>query len=246
MLAAEFEGADMYRLKNAKYRADVDPRELAIYTPADVAKFIGISESTLGTWIYGRRYPTANGMKWFERLITPADEPNRLLSFFNLAEAHILASTRYKHHVPLYRVRWAVETLQKKYPSAHPLISKDFFTDGKDIFEKTIDETENLTVPGKMNFKPILDLFLQHIERDEDLLVSKVFPVIKGQPEDKAIAIIHNVSSGEPIISGTGVPVWVIYNRYSAGERPESIADDFSMPVAKVTRAINYVEHKAA
>jgi uncharacterized protein (DUF433 family) len=246
MFTANFEGNEMTRLRYAKYRADVDPRELAMYSPAEVARFVGVHERTLGTWIYGRPYETSAGEKWFERVIVPADEKNGLLSFFNLAEAHILAATRYLHHVPLQRVRWAIETIQEKYPSPHPLISNDFFTDGKDIFIKKIDETENLTVPGKMNFKEILDLFLRHIERDENQLVSKVYPVIAGQPEDKAIAIIHNVSSGEPIISGTGVPVWVVYNRYDAGEKPESIAEDFDIPVEKVFRAINYVERKAA
>jgi uncharacterized protein (DUF433 family) len=237
---------DMHRLKTAKYRKDVDSRELAIYTPADVARFIGVSESTLGTWIYGRWYPTAQGKKFFEPLIRAADPVNRLMSFYNLAEAHVLAATRYKHFVKLRNVRWAVQTIQERYPSPHPLISRDFFTDGRDIFTKTLIENENLTVPGKMNFKPIMDLFLEHIDRDEQGLVHRVFPIIKNQPEDKVIAIVHGVSSSEPIIAGSGVPVWVVYSRYSAGEQPESIADDFSVPLEKIRRAIDYVERKAA
>lgn len=239
-------GTDMHRLKHAKYHGAIDPRELAIYTPADVARFLGISESTLGTWIYGRYYPTEGGKRFFEPLIRPADPENRLLSFFNLAEAHVLKATRYKHHVRLRNVRWAVQTLQEKYPSLHPLISKDFFTDGRDIFTKTLFETENLTVPGKLNFKPILDMFLRHIERDELGVVDTVYPIIEGQRPDKTIAIIHDVASGEPIIAGSGIPVWVIYNRYEAGEKLSSIAKDFSIPIVKAKRAIKYIEYKAA
>jgi hypothetical protein len=86
----------MSQIAAAKYRADVDPRELAIYTPADAALYLGIKRSTLASWIYGRYYNTTKGRVFFEPLIKPADVENRLLSFFNLAEAHVLAATRYK------------------------------------------------------------------------------------------------------------------------------------------------------
>lgn len=231
----------MYRLRAAEYRADVDPRELAVYTPADAAHFLGIPVMTLSNWLYGRGN--------FLPIIQPADPGNRLLSFYNLAEAHVLASTRYQHKVSFSAIRAAIETLRKKYPSPHPLISKDFFTTGKDLFIKTVDENENLSTPGQMNLKPIMDLFLVHIGRDKNKLAERVYPVIKGQPNDKAVTIINGVASGQPILSEYGVPVFVIYGRYNAGESEKSIAKDFGIPEIKVKRAIEYaksIEKKAA
>ncbi|HTU33226.1 MAG TPA: hypothetical protein VMF66_05435 [Candidatus Acidoferrum sp.] len=136
----------MYRLKHAIYRSDVDPRELAIYTPADIAFFVGIRPSTLNSWIAGRWFPTNRPPDWKEfwpPILEPADPEHGLLSFYNLAEAHVLAAARYEHRVGFKAIRRALNTLNNKYPGvAHPLIYKDFFTDGKDIFLKEVTQTE--------------------------------------------------------------------------------------------------------
>ena len=237
---------NMSRLQAAQYIPNIDPRELAIYTPADAACFLGIKQSTLASWIYGRRYPKKDGVGFFAPLIKPADPVNRLLSFFNLAEAHVLAATRYEHEVRIKSVRTALETLRAKYPSEHPLISRDFFTNGEDLFIKTMDENENLSHPGQLNLKKIMDKFLAHIGRDKNKIVDRVFPIIKGLPHDKTIGIIHGFASGQPVLSDSGVPVWVIYSRHSSGERKVSIAKDFGIGVDKVQRAIDYVEKRAA
>lgn len=236
----------MRRLQAAEYIPDVDPRELAIYTPADAATFLGIKQSTLNSWIYGRRYPKKDGIGFFAPIITPADIEHRLLSFFNLAEAHVLAATRYEHAVSIKSVRHALETLREKYPSEHPLISRDFFTNGEDLFIKTMSENENLSHPGQMNMKRIMDKFLAHIGRDKNKIVDRVFPIIKGLPQDEVIGIIHGVASGQPVLSGSGVPVWVIHGRHTSGEKKISIARDFGISVDKVQRAIDYVEKRAA
>jgi uncharacterized protein (DUF433 family) len=236
----------MGRLQAAVYIPNVDPRELAIYTPADAASFLGIKQSTLASWIHGRRYPKKDGVGFFAPLIKPADPVHRLLSFFNLAEAHVLAATRYKHEVSIKSVRFALETLRKKYPSEHPLISRDFFTNGEDLFIKTMHENENLSHPGQLNLKKIMDKFLAHIGRDRNKIVDRVYPIIKGLPQDKTIGIIHGLASGQPVLSDSGIPVWVIHSRHCSGERKASIARDFGIGLDKVQRAIDYVEKRAA
>jgi uncharacterized protein (DUF433 family) len=236
----------MHRLQAAQYIANVDPRELAIYTPADAAAFLGIKNATLASWLHGRKYPTKHGMEFFPPLIKPADPDHRLLSFFNLAEAHVLAATRYKHGVSIKSARRALETLQEKYPSEHPLISYDFYTTGEDLFIKTVGETENLSRPGQTNFKKIMDRFLAHIGRDKNKIVDRVFPIIEGLRQDKTIGIIHGIASGQPVLSESGVPVWIIHGRHSSGEKATSIAKDFGIAVDKVKHAIRYGEKLAA
>jgi len=236
--------ADMNRLAVARFRSDVDRRELPIYTPRDVARFLGIKPSTLNDWIYGHTYTDARPD--FKALINPADPANKLLSYFNLAEAHVLAACRFKHKVKVAAIRRALDTLEAKYPSKHPLISRDFFTNGKDLFLKTVAEDENLSTPEQLNFKTIMDMFLVHIDRDFRGKVIRVWPIIKGQPTNKVIAIVHGVASGQPVIGKTGTPVAIIYGRHVAGEKDGSIAKDFSIPVSSVRRAIDYVEKRAA
>lgn len=241
MLACSFgQGSDMYRLRAAKFRDDVDPRDLPRYTPADAARYLGINSMTLHHWVFGR----PNKASYFTPLVHPADTDNKLLSFNNLAELHILAATRYEHKVKFDAIRTAINTLNNKYPSEHPLISKNFFTNGKDIFIKSIDETENLSTPGQANLKPIMEMFLRHIKRDKNQLVERIYPVIRGQAEDRVISIVHGINSGQPVIDGRGIPVFIVYGRHVAGESTKSIAKDFGIAESKVKRAIEYVEKK--
>jgi len=236
----------MAQLVKAQYRANVDARELALYTSADAACYLDINPQTLATWLWGRSYPTTTGERFFAPLIEPADPDNKLLSFFNLAELHVLAATRYTHHVNMKSVRAAMDTVVEKYTSDHPLLSIDFKTNGKDLFAERVDENENLSTPGQLNFKPIMDLFLEHVVRDEHDLVKKIFPLIAGQPDDRVISITYGISSSQPVIDGSGVPAWLIHSRYQGGEEMDSIADDFDIPVAKIQRAIDYFEQRAS
>jgi uncharacterized protein (DUF433 family) len=244
-IACERSEKDMAQLVKGQYRADVDARELALYTPADAACYLDINSQTLATWLWGRTYPTTNGDRFFAPLIEPADPENKLLSFFNLAELHVLAATRYTHHVNMKSVRAAMDTVIEKYTSHHPLLSVDFKTNGKDLFAQRVDENENLSTPGQLNFKPIMDLFLEHVVRDEHDLVKKIFPLIAGQPDDRIISITYGISSSQPVVDGFGVPAWLIHNRYEEGEDVNSIADDFDIPIAKIQRAIDYFEQRA-
>ena len=237
----------MAQVLKGRFIRGVDPRELALYTPADAAYYLGIHPKTLGTWIRGRSYPTVGGEKFFDPVIEIADPDLGLLSFFNLAELHVLAATRYKHQVGFPAVRAAMTTISKKYPAErHPLISREFKTNGIDIFVQTVKENENLSQPKQLNFKSIMDEFLKNVIPDDDYLIKKIFPLIAGQPDDKVISITYGISSSQPVIDGYGVPVWLIHDRYHAGESIDDLADDFSIPPHNIQRAIDYSERRAA
>lgn len=238
---------DMAQILKGRFRPDVDPRELALYTPADAAYYLGIHPKTLGTWIRGRSYPTVGGEKFFEPVIEIADLDNGLLSFFNLAELHVLAATRYEHQVGFPAVRVAMDSIREKYPSErHPLISRDFKTNGVDLFIQTIKENENLSHPKQLNFKMIMDEFLKNVIPDDDNLIKKIFPLIVGQPDDRIISITYGISSSQPVVDGYGVPVWLIHDRHAAGESIDDLADDFSIPPQSIQRAIDFSERRAA
>jgi uncharacterized protein (DUF433 family) len=237
-------GPEMAKLLVAKYLPNAEKGEIPSYTPSEVACWLGIRESTLRSWIFGRSYPTRTGPKFFPPLIDPADPDDGLLSFYNLGEAHVLAATRYKYEVPLKAIRRAIDHLRATFPSTHPLLSREFYTDGVDLFIKTVEQTVNLTKQGQLGLRPILDMFLQHIERDERFRPTKVYPIIPGQSnEDKVVSITSGVSSGRPAIDGTGIPVSVVWQRYKAGDDVNTLADDFEVPAKKIQRAIEYVEH---
>jgi uncharacterized protein (DUF433 family) len=165
-----------------------------------------------------------------------------LLSFYNLAEAHVLAATRYRHNVPFPAVRGAIDNLKPKLPAGtlHPLLSHDFFTDGKNLFIKTLEETVDVS-REQLSLKTIMDMFLERVIRDKDDNPFKVFPIVPGMAQ-KVVSMTFRVSSSRPVIDGTGVQVAIVLGRFKAGEEIESIADDFDIPVEKIRAAIDYAE----
>lgn len=241
-------GNDMDKLLSAQYRKGVDSREQSLYTVKEAAYYLGIEPATLRTWFFGRRYETiSEGQKLWNRVIVPADPDLGLLSFFNLAEAHILAATRYRHKVPFPAVRDAIANLVRDNPEAalHPLLSSEFFTNGKHLFTKTIEDTLDVS-REQLSFKAIMDTFLERVINDDEGHPYKVFPLVENEVNDKVISIVAGVSYSRPIIEGTGVPVSVIWGRYNAGEDPDFIAKDFEIEPSKIHRAIKYVERRAA
>jgi uncharacterized protein (DUF433 family) len=169
----------------------------------------------------------------------------RLLSFNNLAEAHILAATRYAHKVPFGAVRSAIVNVVAAQPSAsqHPLLSDEFFTNGKLLFVKGIADYVNIS--SKQLSLQIMEDFLVRVIRDGHG-ASKFYPLLPGEPNDRVISIAAGVSASRPTIDGTGVPVNAIWRRHKAGEEEQFIAEDFGLDPLKVRRAINYLERRTA
>jgi uncharacterized protein (DUF433 family) len=236
----------MSKLLTVQFRADIESREQPLYTISEAAQYLGLQPGTLHTWFYGRNYPTKNeGVKFWKPVITPADEGLQLLSFYNLAEAHILAATRYRHNVPFSAIRGAIANVitRSGQASVHPLLSHDFHTDGINLFVKTIEETVDVS-REQLSLKQIMDMFLERVVRDEDDNPFKVFPIVPGV-EQKIISMTFKVSSSRPVVDGTGVQVAVIEGRYRAGDSPEAIAEDFDIPIEKIRTAIEYAEWKA-
>lgn len=265
-------------------RAYPDRREVPKYRPDEVALYLGIKPRTLRNWFFGYHY-SARGKKHIaDRLVQPAayNPYGPSLSFYNLAEAQVLAATRQKWtlepavepailaiarpkfgakprrktdiQVSIQAIRNAIDYVSQWSP-VHPLISQYFFTDGKQLFVKQVEEHlgkhgEHLTVNvsrfGQMAFSSILDLYLERIERDSTGPV-KVYPLRRADDRDKSIVIMPNVASGRPIIAGTGIKVETIWNRYQSGELPEQLSQDYDIDLSGIEKAISYfADAKAA
>lgn len=228
----------------------IDRREDPRYGITEAARTLGMSAATLESWVNGRKYPTNAGTKIFKPLIDLAC-PGRL-SFYNLVEAHILLSTRKKHLVEMPAIRRALDYVRKTYPSSHPLLTESFLTDGKDLFVKKIlratgeEQTINVSSWGQLGLAPILDLYLRRIERDKNGWPVRLFPIRMNWPGEpnqdppRVVVIDPEVSSGRPVVNGTGVMAEIIVGRFNTGEGISSIADDYGLEVAQVEEVIRY------
>lgn len=218
-----------------------DVREFPRYSISEAAFYARIPATTLHAWTRGQAYTTAQGRhRAFLPLLHLADQENKLLSFYNLVEAHVLRATT-EAGVPLRNVRKALEFIHEKIPGKHPLLTLDFEVSGKDVFIQHLGQTINATKHGQFAMRKILQKYLKRINRDASGLPIQIFPIHSRRLE------IHPLfASGKPILKGRGITASVLWARNKTGETIPEIAKDYGLPTIEIKEAIEDYEWKAA
>ena len=221
----------MPRRRPDRMRGDL--REFPRYSISEAAFYVRIPASTLVAWTRGQDYRTSQGVhRTFEPLIELADPNNKLLSFYNLVEAHMLRSTT-ERGVPLKNVRKALEYIRETIPGSHPLLMHDFEVSGKEVFIKHLGDTVNATRYGQLAMRKILARYLRRIERDTKGLPLRVFPI-----NSRRLVIDPQFSSGKPIVKDRGIVASVLWGRNRTGESISEIAKDYGLTELEVNEAI--------
>jgi len=213
----------------------LDPREVPSYDMAEAAHYLRMPQSTLRAWF--------RGQGTFQPVLAAAGSERPVqLSFFNLVEAHVLNALRRDHEISLQRVRFALDTLHGMFPeSRHPLIDERFETDGVDLFLRRYSELVNLSRPNQAFMKDVLNEHLRRIVWASDNFPSEFYPFSSPNFADasrRSIAINPRISFGRRVISGTGIPTRIIFERYAAGESIQDLADDYGRPRLEIEDAI--------
>jgi uncharacterized protein (DUF433 family) len=222
-----------------------DLRLVPAYSVAEAAHYLRMPEATLRSWVVGRSYPAAGQSRRSRPLIHINDQKRQYLSFINLVEAHVLAAIRRRHGVKLPKVRRALDYVRRHFRVDHPLIDQAFKTDGLDLFVEHYGDLINASREGHRAMKEIIGVYLQRIEWDAKGFPIKLYPFTRDTQGEAAPAadpriVVMNpaVSFGRPVITGTGIPVSSIYERYKAGDSVADLAKDFRLEISAIEEAI--------
>ena len=217
-------------------------REVPSYGIPEAAHYLGIPVSTLQSWVYGYPYTTRIGRQRFKPLIEvpPGEKGHRLLSFMNLVEAHVLDAIRRQHRISMPKVRRALDYLQAKLPSKHPLADRSFETDGLNLFIQEYGNLINISESGQLAVRELIEAHLRRIEWDLRGLPIKLFPFTRKRQADepKVVVIDPEDAFGRPVLAGTGIQTASIADRYKAGESIEELADDYHRSPSEIQDAI--------
>jgi len=217
-----------------------DLREMPAYGINEAAHYLGIPKATLRSWVLGRPYLTATGRRFFKPIIDLPDREQRLLSFVNLVEAHVLDAIRRAHGVALWRVRKALEYLKKELASKHPLAEQEFVTDRVDLFVEMFGQLVNISREGQLVIKDLIKAHLKRVDRDTSGLPIRLYPFTRERKPDepKIIVIDPQISFGRLVLAGTGIATTIIAQRYKAGESIEELAEDYGRSRSEIEEAI--------
>jgi uncharacterized protein (DUF433 family) len=202
-----------------------DPREIPAYRFTDAASYLRIPVTTLRAWAKGTHYGTGDKRTFFKPVFFLPEPDYPLLSYTNLVEAFVLSSLRRKHYINLYKIRTAIESLQERFNSKHPLAEHQFQTNGVDLFVEEYGELINVGTGGQLAMKEILEAYLTRLT---------------GTDQPKNVVINPYVSFGKPVITGTGLPTRVVAERFKAGDSIPQIAANYGRKEEEIDDAIRY------
>jgi uncharacterized protein (DUF433 family) len=216
-----------------------DAREMPAYSIPLAAHYIRVPATTLRYWVLGKKYTTGTGRKKLARPVIALPDPtHHLLSFFNLAEAHILRALRKDQRILLPHIRWAINHVSEKLGVPHPLLQDRFKTDGVRLFVEGIEkQLIDASGCGQMVMPELMD----HLERleFENKMVSRLYPFTRRTGTGpRTVLIDPRYSFGRPVLANIYVPTAVIVERYEAGESIDCLAKDYGCEKLEIEEAI--------
>ena len=227
----------------AKLKFDIatkftDPREMPAYSIPLAAHYLRVPLTTLRYWVLGQTYRTDKGPKRAQPVILLPDPRRHLLSFFNLAEAHILRALRKEQKIQLPDIRRAIDIVAARIKRPHPLLQDRFKTDGARLF---VEALEKQLIDASGFGQMVMPELMEHLERldFEDKIVSRLYPFTRrNDAGPRTIFIDPRYSFGRPVLDRIYVPTAVIGERYEAGESVEDLAKDYGCNGLEIEEAI--------
>ena len=198
------------------------------YNGRQAAQYVGIPYPTLRSWI------GADGL-----IVTPQVN---VLSFNNLAEAHVLKAMRKTHLLSLQKIKKALKELSEIRQTKHPLIEEFFETDGVSLCIRDDDEVINLSKSKQREFREFVSLYLHRIERNAQGVATRLFPFVASDnlEEPRHISISPVVSFGRPVLVGTGISTAVIAGRFASRESVADLASEYEVDPRILEDAIRW------
>jgi uncharacterized protein (DUF433 family) len=228
-----------------------DAREMPLYPVDLAARMLLLPLSTLKAWVFGAtwRDRKTHRDRYYEPLISPPHPNDRLLSFVNLVEAHVLKAIRRRHLVQMFKARGAIELLKQRYETSHPLADVDLYAIGSELFVEEFGSLINVTRGEQFGWE-FLKIYLQRIDRNLTGMATKLYPFVVPPVQvgsqiietdkSKLIAIDPLISFGRPVITGTGIPTEAIADRFWGGDTIDELMEDFGRNKTEIEYALRY------
>jgi uncharacterized protein (DUF433 family) len=206
------------------------PLAVPTYGIKEAAHCLRMPVATLRDWLLGCSYSVKRGSERRRTapLIDLADKKGRLLSFTNLAEAHVLGAFRRVHRVSLHNIRQALDVVVDKYGWVHPLVEQEFATDGLSMFIDHLGQLIDVSAQGQVVMRTMLDAHLKRLARNETG-VFRLYPFTRPTPVDNPMSVFIDpaIAFGRPVLAAVRIPTASLAERYLAGETVEHLARDY-------------------
>jgi uncharacterized protein (DUF433 family) len=216
-------------------------RRTPAYTFTEAAHYLRLPVTTLHAWCTGQDYHTKGGTKRYMRVIRLDGTGREGLSFFNLVEAHVLSGLRRVHHIPLPKIRRALDWVSKRLKLSRPLAEARFATDGISLYVEQIAQLIDVDKDGQLAMREVIEAYLHRVERDPLGVPIKLYMFTRNDPAvdaERAVVIDPAIAFGRPVLAGTRVPTAILADRFKAGDALQELADDYRTTPQAIEEAL--------
>jgi len=205
---------------------------LPAYRYSEVARFARTSAATVRRWYRGYEVPGHH-----MEPVLPTGHEN-LLSYIQLVETVFVVNFR-RAGVKLDALRHAHDYLRATFAYEYPFAQLKLRTDGKNVLAETLPASESLLIiankNGQLVWREAVCEQFEQFDYDDGLALRWH---LRGR--DNVVLIDPRIAFGTPVIENTGVPTYVIKERFAAGENIDDIRDDYGISLRQIEQALDF------
>jgi uncharacterized protein (DUF433 family) len=209
------------------------------YTITEASAYLAIPRRTLYRWVSDDPFWRTAGI----------DEQNHLLSFRDVAQSYFIEFIRHYTHTSTKKAREILELAKRETGNAYPLLDKDIkIVLSHVIYDRPARgrrrrQVVDLSQYPQYMISEVVDLFATRFNRNRKGEMVRIFPWRFYEPGDKSqpVTLDPDILSGRLVITGTRVPVRVVWERTQAGEKIPDLAEDYRLPEQSITDALRHL-----
>ena len=220
-----------------------------IYTLTAAAKILKMHPQKVRRWVNGYTYSKDADRHFIEPLFKTEfeyDSNDAIISFLDLTEL-LFINAFIGYGISIQKIRKASVLASKLWDTYHPFAVRKMFTDGKSIFAKIAQETDDTSLMDLLKkqyqmgeiIEPLLYECLDFNTNDH---AEKWWPLGKNS----GIVLDPSRNMGQPILNNYNVRTGLIYELYKAKRSINEICDWYEMDKNAVETAINFEGRYAA
>lgn len=223
----------------------VDLLSRPTYGMSQVDRLLALKPGTARRWIDGYE----RGGKFYQPVIRADRTENDVATWGEFVETRLLAEYR-NAGVNMLRLRPAIVRLREQFGTEYPLAHARPFVDGLDLVlavqdEVALDRKLLLVVQlkdGQVRLSGEAATFKRSVEYSN--VVDGIADRVRPQDGNRDVFVDPLRQFGEPVVRS--VPTEVIAEQVRAGDRLESIAENFELTLQQVESAVRFELWRAA
>jgi len=210
---------------------------VGLYSVAEAALYARITTGMMERWLHGDRKGAA--------VLRPQLANERIVTFLDFIQALAVRAIRLEHHVPLPKIRQAVETSRRDFGVAYPLaMAHTTYLFGDDLVIR-LGEDDYVQVSGEASrnrmITKIVEFYMTDVSFDPESRLARKFCLFAWR--DFQATMDPEVRFGEPIVATCGYTARALWEAYNAEGSIEAAASAYGVQPLEVEFAIRCYDH---